>query len=159
MPVVEDPEQIPGRRGTIYPEPYKQGFEGRVKRALTEVLGLTQYGVNLTTLEPGARSALRHWHRVEDECVFIVEGEATLVTDAGERVLRRGQIASFPAGVADGHCLVNNGDRPVTFLEIGTRSKDEDVTYPDVDLAAERRNGTLTFSTKAGKPIAAEHSP
>ena len=85
MPVIDDPMGLEPRRGTIYPDTFKQGYEGRLKRGLTGPLGLTQFGVNVTTLEPGARSSERHWHAREDECVYILNGEVVLVTDEGEQ--------------------------------------------------------------------------
>ena len=152
MPVIDNPMQLPERRGTIYPAPYAAGFERRIKRALTEALGITQFGVNLTTLEPGAMSSLRHWHAKEDECVYMLEGELVLVTDDGERVLKPGMAAGFPAGEANGHHLVNRSTQPASYLEIGTRSKDEDATYSDVDLRAEKRDGRYQFVRKTGEP-------
>ena len=89
MAVIRDPLSLPGRRKTIYPPEFSAGFDKRIKRALGDAGGLTQFGVNLTTLEPGAMSALRHWHQHEDELVFVLEGEVTLITDAGEEVLGR----------------------------------------------------------------------
>ena len=152
MPVIDDPMQLPARRGTIYPAAYAAGFERRIKRALTEALGLTQFGVNLTTLEPGAMSSLRHWHAKEDECVYMLEGELVLVTEDGERELKPGMAAGFPAGEANGHHLVNRSTRPATYLEIGTRSKEEDATYSDVDLRVEKRDGRYRFVRKSGEP-------
>lgn len=154
MPVIFDPLALPGRRGTFYPAPLDQGFEGRIKRALTERLGLTQFGVNLTTLEPGAQSSHRHWHVSEDEFIYVLSGELTLETDEGVQTLRPSMIVSFPAGDANGHHLVNRGTTPATYLEIGTRCKDEDVTYPDVDLRGEKRDGVLRFFRKSGEPYA-----
>ncbi len=84
------------RTGTAYPAPFAEGFDGRLKRALTGELGITQFGVNVTTLEPGARSSQRHWHREEDEVVYILEGELTLVTDEGRTRLTPGMAAGFP---------------------------------------------------------------
>ena len=150
MAVIRDPSKVQGRRGTIYPAKFAQGFEGRLKRALGDAGGLTQFGVNLTTLEPGAASAHRHWHRTEDEFIYMLEGELTLITEAGEETLRPGMAATFPAGQADGHQLVNRGSAPATYLEIGTRSKDEDVTYSDIDLRGEKRDGKFRFFTKSG---------
>ena len=123
MPVIDDPMLAAGRRGTIYPPPHDQGFEGRVKRALTGLLGLTQLGVNLTTLEPGAMSAQRHWHTSEDECVYVIEGEITLVTDEGATLLGPGMVAGFPKGERNGHHLVNRSAEPAHYLEIGTRCR------------------------------------
>jgi uncharacterized cupin superfamily protein len=93
MPIIDDPSALPGRSGTIYPVPYDKGFDGRIKRALTEALGLTRFGVNLTTLE--LMSWQRHWHVKEDEFVYVLDGELTLVTNAGERVLKAGMAAGF----------------------------------------------------------------
>ncbi len=152
MPIIFDPTRVPERRGTIYPAPFAHGFDKRIKRALTGPLGLTQFGVNLTTLEPGAMSSLRHWHAREDECVYVLEGELVLVTDEGEHVLKPGMAAGFPAGEANGHHLVNKGRAPATYLEIGTRSKDEDACYSDVDLRGEKRDGVFRFFKKSGEP-------
>lgn len=151
MPIIHDPLTIEGRRGTIYPSPYNAGYEGRIKRALTGPLGLTQFGVNVTTLEPGAKSAERHWHAKEDEFVYVLEGELTLLTDDGETLLQPGASAGFPAGVANGHCLINKSDRPATYLEIGTRSLDEVATYPDIDLHVVKTNGVFKVTRKNGE--------
>ncbi len=154
MPVIRDPKAIEGRRGTIYPKSFADGFEKRVKRALTSPMGLTQFGVNLTTLEPGAMSAHRHWHRAEDEAIYVLEGEITLIDDSGETLLTPGMAAGFPAGEANGHHLVNKSAKPATYLEIGTRAKEEDATYPDLDLKGEMRNGVFRFFHKDGTPYA-----
>jgi len=152
MTVIRDPSKEEGRRGTIYPAQFAKGFEGRIKRALGNVGGLTQFGVNLTTLEPGAMSAHRHWHAREDEFIYVLDGELTLVTDAGEETLRPGMAASFPAGEANGHQLVNKSASPATYLEVGTRSADEDAEYPDIDLRLEKRGGKVVFLHKSGEP-------
>ncbi len=152
MTVIRDPAKVEGRRGTGYPAEFAQGFDGRIKRALGDAGGLTQFGVNLTTIEPGARSAHRHWHRTEDEFIYVLEGELVLVTDAGEETLRLGMAAAFPAGEANGHQLVNRSGAPATYLEIGTRSADEDVDYPDIDMRARKRDGKVSFLHKSGEP-------
>jgi len=152
MPVIHDPTQVPGRTSTIYPAPFNEGFEGRIKRALTQPLGLTQFGVNLTTLEPGAKSSLRHWHAKEDEFIYVLCGELVLVTTEGESLLEPGCAVGFPAGDENGHKLINRGTVPATYLEIGTRSPDEDATYPDVDLKAVKRGGVYRFVHKNGEP-------
>lgn len=152
MPVIEDPLALPERRGTAYPAQFANGFDGRVKRALTERLGLTQFGVNMTTLEPGAMSALRHWHAQEDEFIYVLSGEITLVTNEGEQVLGPSMAAGFPRGDGNGHHLVNKGTAPATYLEIGTRSSEEDVDYPDVDMKAEKRGGRTRYLHKNGEP-------
>ena len=152
MAVIGDPKAIGGRRGTIYPKEFAQGFDKRVKRALTGPLGLTQFGMNLTTLEPGAMSAHRHWHRAEDEAIYVLDGELTLIDDSGETVLAVGMAAGFPAGEPNGHHLVNKSAHPATYLEIGTRSESEDATYPDIDLRAEKRGSAFRFFHKDGTP-------
>jgi uncharacterized cupin superfamily protein len=152
MPVIRDPKTVEGRRSTGYPAPFAKDVEGRIKRALGDAAGLKQFGVNLTTLEPGAMSAQRHWHAREDEFVFVLTGELTLITDAGEEVLLPGMAAGFPAGDANGHHLVNRSGAPATYLEIGTRSADEDAYYPDIDLAVEKRAGKARYLHKSGEP-------
>lgn len=152
MKVIRDPNAVEARRGTLYPAELAKGFEGRVKRALGNAGGLTQFGVNLATIEPGAMSAHRHWHRVEDEFIYVLDGELTLITDAGEEVLGPGMAACFPAGEPNGHHLVNKGARPASYLEVGTRSGDEDAEYPDVDLRLEKRDGKAVFLHKSGEP-------
>jgi uncharacterized cupin superfamily protein len=128
---------IEPRSGSSYPDPFRARVQGRRKRALGDLFGLDQFGVNLTELAPGAVSALRHWHSHEDELVYILEGEATLVTDAGEEVLRPGDCAGFKAGIADGHHLANRSESVVRYLEIGSRRPETDrAVYPDDDLEA-----------------------
>ena len=102
-----DPATVPVKTGSIYPAPYAAMMAGRSSQRLGEAGGLTQFGVNLVTLEAGAMSSLRHWHREEDEFVMITEGECTLVQDAGETLMRAGDCAAFPAGVPDGHHFIN----------------------------------------------------
>jgi len=152
MAVIRDPKDVVGRRGTGYPPEFAPSVDGRIKRALGDAGGLSQFGVNLTTLEPGAMSSQRHWHMAEDEFIYVVEGELTLVTDAGEEILRAGMAAAFPAGHADGHHLINRGTRAATYLEVGTRARDDDVDYPDIDMRAVKRDGRLQFVRKTGEP-------
>lgn len=152
MAIIHDPMRVPPRQTTIYPAPYNTGFEGRLKRALTDRLSLTQFGVNLTTLEPGAQSAHRHWHENEDEFIYMLEGELILVLMDGEHRLRTSMAVSFPAGDRNGHHLINRSQHRATYLEIGTRCKDENVIYPDIDLTAEKRDGKYKFFHKDGTP-------
>lgn len=134
-PPVLDPSTLEGKTGaTGYPEPFRAQVAGRTRLRLGDRLGLTNFGVNMTRLEPGSASALRHWHTRQDEFVYVVEGELTLVTDAGETVLRPGMCAGFPAGKPDGHQLVNRTDAPAVYLEVGDRTKGDDAYYPDDDL-------------------------
>ena len=150
-PPALDPLTLEARRGSSYPPDFQAEVAGRAKRALGEGLGLTNYGVNLVRLEPGAWSAQRHWHSHEDEFVYVLEGEATLVTDEGEQLLGPGMAAGFPAGRADGHHLVNRSDRPVVYLEIGDRSPDDEVHYPDIDLFLPSRRKGQVFTDKTGE--------
>jgi uncharacterized cupin superfamily protein len=139
-----------------YPDPWGAITEGREKAALGDVVGLTQFGVNLTRLKPGAASALRHWHEAEDEFVYVVEGEITLIEDGGETVLRPGDAAGFKAGVANGHHLVNKSQRDALYLEIGTRAAAERAHYPDVDLVFERDDRGMRCLHKSGEPYPQE---
>lgn len=133
-----DPTAIAPRTGTIYPEPFKATVAGRSKQALGAALGLKNFGVNRVTLAPGGASALRHWHTKQDEFIYVVAGEVTLVTEAGEQVLTAGMAAGFPAGKADGHQLVNRSGREAVYLEVGDRLPGDEVIYPDVDLAGQQ---------------------
>ncbi|HEX2479144.1 MAG TPA: cupin domain-containing protein, partial [Geminicoccaceae bacterium] len=127
--------------------------ETRAKRPLGDATGLTQFGVNLVELPPGCWSSQRHWHTHEDEFVYVVDGELTLVTDAGEQVLSAGMAAGFPAGTPDGHHLINRTDRPATYLEVGTRRDEVDeCDYPDIDMAVRHRDGIQMFVRKNGEP-------
>jgi uncharacterized cupin superfamily protein len=134
-----------------YPEPFFRRMAKREKRTLGEVFGLTNFGVNLTTLAPGGESALLHRHGKQDELVYILEGEPTLVTDEGEEALRPGMCAGFPAN-GRAHQLVNRSDAEVVYLEIGDRSAGDEVTYPNDDLqAALGPDGTWAFFHKDGR--------
>jgi uncharacterized cupin superfamily protein len=129
-------------------------IRGRDKRRLGEAFGLTRYGVNLTTLAPGAASSLRHAHAAQDEFVYVLEGEPTLVTDAGETPLRPGMCAGFRAGTGDAHCLVNRSAAPVTYLEIGDRTTPDEATYPDDDLYGRHGpDGVWRYFRKDGTPL------
>ena len=129
-----DPGTVAETRGSGYPEPLRSRMGDRVKRRLGDACGLTRFGVNLVTLGPGAQSALRHWHTLEDEFVYMLSGEVTLVTDVGEQVLAAGMCAGYPAGARDAHHLINRGSAPATYLEIGNRIDGDNAFYPDDDL-------------------------
>jgi uncharacterized cupin superfamily protein len=134
------------------PKPFNEPCRGRAWRQLGDAVGIAQFGVNLVTLAPGAWSSQRHWHAHEDEFVYVLEGEATLVTDAGEQTLGPGMAAGFPAGARDGHHLINRSDRPVTFLEIGTRAPAEECDYPDIDMRSVARDQVWRCLHKDGRP-------
>ena len=137
-----------------YPPDLVVKLGGREKRVLGDLFGLTNFGVNLTRLPPGAASSLRHAHAKQDEFVYVLEGEPVLVTDAGETQLRPGMCAGFRAGTGDAHHLVNRGARDVLYLEIGDRTPGDSATYPDDDLAVEMgADGKWKYSRKDGTPI------
>ena len=134
MPKI-DIAAAPVRTGTAYPPPHDAPCQGRSRAKLGDAAGLSQFGVNLLTLPPGQWSSQRHWHTAEDEFTWVVSGEAVLVTDAGEQVMRAGDCAGFPAGVANGHHFQNRSDADVVLLEVGSRRPGEDgCDYPDIDL-------------------------
>ncbi|HLI13618.1 MAG TPA: cupin domain-containing protein [Alphaproteobacteria bacterium] len=144
-----DPEQLPIRTDSSYPEPFRAAVAARRKRALGDAAGLSQFGVNLVDLPPGCWSSQRHWHTGEDEFIYVLEGEVTLITDAGAQRLTAGFAAGFPAGQSDGHHLVNRSDRPARYLEVGTRSKSDTCHYPDIDLVLSESG---SFTDKKGNP-------
>lgn len=134
MPKI-DIDALEQRSGCSYPHPFKEICLGAAWRRLGEAVGLTDFGVNLVRLPPGKWSSQRHWHTHEDELVFVLEGEVVLVEDDGDHVLRAGDCAGWKAGVANGHCLQNRGDRDAVYLEVGSRKPDEDeCDYPDIDM-------------------------
>lgn len=134
-----DLSAIPLRQGSAYPAPFNERARQRLKQALGQAGGLTDIGVNLTRLFPGEWSSQRHWHTEEDEFVFVLEGEVTLITDAGEESLRAGECAAFPKGVANGHHLINRSAHPALYLEIGSNAAEDVVEYPDIDMRADER--------------------
>ncbi len=145
-----DLTKVPVKSGSIYPEPYASMMQGRTSLRLGEAAGLTQFGVNLVMLEPGAMSSLRHWHLAEDEFVMITEGECVMVQDEGETLMRPGDCAGFPAGSTNGHHFWNRTDRVAKFLVIGSKAKREVATYSDVDLKVELESGKARFTYKDG---------
>ena len=145
-----DLTRVPVKTGSIYPEPYAAMMKGRSSLRLGDAGGLTQFGVNLVTLEPGALSSLRHWHLAEDEFVMVTAGECVMVQDDGETVMRPGDCAAFPAGSTDGHHFINRSDRPAQFLVVGTKAPREVATYSDVDLRVELEGGKARFTYRDG---------
>jgi uncharacterized cupin superfamily protein len=138
---------------STYPAVFRGRVAGREKRVLGDPFGLTNFGVNLTRLLPGAESALRHAHRVQDEWIYILEGTPTLVTDAGETQLAPGMCAGFAKGTGDAHHLVNRTDRDVLYLEVGDRGGDEVVDYPDDDMVLDAdAAGARRFRHADGTP-------
>jgi uncharacterized cupin superfamily protein len=135
-----------------YPQPYRQAVAGRQRLRLGNAAGLDQFGVNLTTLKPGAWSSQRHWHEAEDELIYVLEGELVLCEDAGEIMLRPGDAVGWKANSGNGHCLINRSGRDAVFLEIGTRSTHERVVYPDIDMRVERDASGSRYLHKSGEP-------
>jgi len=133
MPKI-DLQTIAQRRGSNYPAPYDREAANRVRQRLGDAGGLTQFGVNLMRLEPGAWSSQRHWHSDEDEFVYVLSGEVVLRSDDGEQVLRAGDCAAFPRNIPNGHHLVNRSGTTAVCLEVGARRSDDRVVYPDIDL-------------------------
>jgi uncharacterized cupin superfamily protein len=143
----------PRARPSWYPAPFAKSMEGRTKRPLGDLFGLGNFGVNIVHLVPGARSALRHAHTRQDEFVYVVQGEPTLVTDAGDTPLTPGMCAGFKAGTGDAHHLVNRSARDVVYLEIGDRSAGDEVDYPDDDIRGRSApDGRKRYEHKDGTP-------
>jgi uncharacterized cupin superfamily protein len=141
----------PRTKPSNYPEPFASRMAGREKRPLGDLFGLTNFGVNLTRLAPNAVSALRHAHARQDEFIYILQGEPTLVTDTGELLLRPGMCAGFKAGTGNAHHLVNRTPTEVVYLEIGDRSAGDAVGYPDDDIQAVlNADGKWGFTHKDG---------
>ncbi len=146
--------EVEPRSGTNYPAEFHARIRGRSKRALGDLFGLRPVRRQPDGTGAGGHSALRHWHSHEDELVYVLEGEITLITDAGAEVLRPGDVVGFKAGVADGHHLVNRSERPVRYLEIGSRRVEVDrAVYPDDDLAVQPDGtGKRRMTRKDGTP-------
>jgi uncharacterized cupin superfamily protein len=151
MPKI-DVDSLKSDSATGYPEPFRQIVLGRSRKRLGNAAGLTQFGVNLTTLKPGSASAQRHWHAAEDEFVYMLAGEAVLCEDGGEVVLHAGDAAGFKSGVANGHCLMNRSAGDAVYLEIGTRAARERAEYPDIDMRMERDEKGSRYLHKSGDP-------
>ncbi len=145
-----DLTKVPVKTGSIYPSPYAEMMAGRSSLRLGEAGGLTQFGVNLVMLEPGAVSSLRHWHLNEDEFVMVIEGECIMVQDEGETIMRPGDCAAFPAASTNGHHFLNRSDKVAKFLVVGTKAPWEVATYSDVDMKIEIEGGKARFIYKDG---------
>ena len=144
-----DLESIESTNRTTYPMPFAADMTRRHFRRLGAVAGFTDFGVSHVRLEPGGISSQRHWHEEEDEFVVVLEGEAVLVEDGGETVMRAGDCANFPKGVANGHQLVNRSDRDCVFIAVG-RPPEGPCHYSDVDLEWDGPSGRFTH--KDGRP-------
>ena len=146
-------ETPPRTKPSNYPEPFASRMAGREKRPLGDLFGLTNFGVNLTRLVPGAVSALHHAHSRQDEFIYILQGEPTLVTNAGETQLQPGMCAGFKAGTGAVHHLVNRTTTEVVYLEVGDRTAGDEGSYPDDDIQAVLgADGKWQFVHKDGRP-------
>ena len=150
MPKV-DLSRIEENNRTGYPEPYSNDVAGRWARRLAPALGLEDFGANLVRLEPGAWSSQRHWHQGEDELLVMLEGEAVMVEDDGETILRSGDVAAWPKGVANGHHLINRSDTPCRFFVVGGGAE-QGGEYSDIDM---RFTPDGAYETKDGTPYPA----
>jgi uncharacterized cupin superfamily protein len=146
-----DLDTAPKGEGTRYPAPHNERCKHRKWLRLGDAAGLTQFGVNLLTLEPGVWSSQRHWHSHEDEFAYVLEGELVLITDAGEEIMRPGDCAGFRAGDRDGHHLQNRSDKPARLLVIGSRNAEDWGEYPDLDMKFLPGRGGYT--RKNGEPL------
>lgn len=152
-PIAITAAEAPARaKPSNYPEPFASRMVGREKRALGDLFGLTNFGVNLTRLAPNAISALRHAHSKQDEFVYVLRGSPTLYTDEGPTRLIPGMCAGFKAGTGNGHHLVNETPEDVLYLEVGDRTPGDEGSYPDDDLKAQLRDGKWIFTHKNGSP-------
>jgi uncharacterized cupin superfamily protein len=149
MPKVEISE-VPKLKGTGYPPPFDAPCAARVRQRLGDAGGLTDFGVNLMRLPPGNWSSQRHWHSHEDEFVYVLEGELTLIEDGGETVLRAGDCATFPKGSGNGHHMINKANTTAAYLEVGTRSLADITMCSDLDMMSTNADGR--FVHKDGTP-------
>lgn len=149
MPKI-DVTAIPARMGSGYPPPFDAPCSKRIRRRLGEAGGLRDFGVNLMTLPPGGWSSQRHWHSHEDEFVYLLEGEVTLIEDAGETLLRAGDCAAFPKGTGNGHHLANRSSATAVYLEVGSRNPHDLTTCSDIDMMSSNADGR--FVHKDNRP-------
>ena len=136
----------------MYPDPFHQPIKGRERKRLGNAVGLSQFGVNLTTLKPGTWSSQRHWHRNEDEFIYVLEGEIVLREEHGETVLKPGDAAGWKANSGIGHCLINRADKDAVYIEVGTRTAMDTVVYSDIDMRLERDKTGGRYLHKTGEP-------
>jgi len=147
-----DPKTVAVQTGSDYPKPFGEGPGARTKRKVGDAVGLSNFGVNLVTLPPGCWSSQRHFHSKQDEFVYMISGQMTLITDGGEQVLTAGMVAGFPAGIGDGHHTINKSDADAVYLEVGDRTADDDCDYPDIDMMTRWIGDEERFVHKDGTP-------
>jgi len=149
MPKI-DLAAVPERKGAGYPKPFDAPCASRTRRRLGDAGGLQDFGVNLMTLPPGGWSSQRHWHSHEDEFVYVLEGELTLIEDDGETPLKAGECAAFPKSTGNGHHLQNRSSTVTVYLEVGSRQPDDLTTCSDIDMKSSNADGR--FVHKDGTP-------
>ena len=149
MPKI-DIVRVPERKGTGYPPRFNAPCAERIRQRLGDAGGLKDFGVNLMRLPPGNWSSQRHWHSHEDEFVYVLEGELTLIEDGGETTLRAGDCAAFPKGTGNGHHMMNRSSKMAVYLEMGSRQPDDVTTCSDIDMMSPNRDGR--FLHKDGRP-------
>jgi uncharacterized cupin superfamily protein len=146
-----DPNTVEEKRGSGYPEPFKSRMGDRTKRRLAAACGMKNLGVNLVTLGPGGQSSVRHWHTLEDEFVYVLEGEVVLVTNSGEQTLKAGMCAGYAAGNRDAHHFINRSQKPAKYLEMGTNVPGDTAFYPDDDLFIMWGEDGMAYAHKDGR--------
>ena len=144
-----DLDSIEAINRTGYPPPYDAPMAKRHYRKLAPATGIEDFGVSHVTLEPGGISSQRHWHEGEDELVVMLDGEAVLVEEGSESVMRPGDLAVFRKGVANGHHLVNRSSAPCTFVAVG-KTAASDCHYPDIDLHLD--GPSQAYTHRDGRP-------
>jgi uncharacterized cupin superfamily protein len=149
MPKI-DIAAVPQRKGCPYPAPFDVPCAERVRQRLGDAGGLKDFGVNLMHLPPGNWSSQRHWHSHEDELVYVLQGELTLIEDGGETLLRAGECAAFAKNSGNGHHLINKSDAMAVYLEVGSRAPDDLTMCSDIDMMSSNADGR--FVHKDGMP-------
>ena len=149
-----DVAALPPAIGTFYPPPFDVPCLSRERSRIGDAAGLTQFGVNLLRLPPGAWSSQRHWQSASDEFVYVLSGEVTLLTDTGPEILHAGDAAGFKAGDPDGHCIQNHSTTDALLLEVGTRLPQDAAVYSDIDMLAPGGGKPAMYTRKDGTPYA-----
>ncbi|WP_323118869.1 cupin domain-containing protein [Burkholderia alba] len=145
-----DLSTVPEHKGTGYPLPFAAPCAERIRQRLGNAGGLADVGINLMQLPPGSWSSQRHWHSAEDEFVYVLAGELTLIEDGGETRLRAGDCAAFPKNSGNGHHMINRSNAMAVYLEVGTRSVEDVITCSDIDMMSASTDGR--FVHKDGTP-------
>jgi uncharacterized cupin superfamily protein len=154
--MVRKSSEAPEGIGSDYPTPFNEPCKEGSNRNLARVLGLSKIGVQQFALPPGAWSSQRHWHSHEDELVYVLEGEPTLVTDEGEVKLEPGDFVGFRAGLENGRQVLNRANSPAKFIAVSNQDPLDDATYSDIDMQIRRRASGGTYSNKKGEPYRTE---